>query len=112
MALNVVIDKAVVTGWVNKLLGDKGFELARPINQKNADGQWEVVGKNYFKVWFNEPVELNTEVDVVGRVTVKETEYEGKTRIELHVKALKVTKTVKHWESNPDPLQLKQDAPF
>jgi len=92
MALNIVIDEVTVTGWVNKLLGDKGFELARPISKKNDAGVWEELGKNYFKVWITgQPVELNQRVDVVGRLSIRETEFEGKTRVELHVSATSVT---------------------
>lgn len=111
MALNVTIDQATVTGWVNKLLGEKGFELARPINVKNANGQWDEVGKNYFKVWTSVPVELNTRVDVTGRVTIKETEYEGKTRIELHIRATEVKPTpVPNFGSRKT--EPASDAPF
>ena len=102
MALNIVIDEVTVTGWVNKLLGDKGFELSRPISKKNDAGQWEEVGKNYFKVWITgQPVELNQRVDVVGRLSIRETEFEGKTRVELHISATSVTER----QSNRKPAE-------
>jgi hypothetical protein len=110
MALNIVIDEVTVTGFVNKILGDKGFELARPISKKNDAGQWEEVGKNYFKVWINPvTVEVNQRVDVVGRLSVRETEYEGKTRVELHVSATSVSAAVKRGQSAP---AVDVSAPF
>jgi hypothetical protein len=110
MALNIVIDEVTVTGFVNKILGDKGFELARPISKKNDAGQWEEVGKNYFKVWINPvTVEVNQRVDVVGRLSVRETEYEGKTRVELHVSATSVFAAVKRGQSAP---AVDVSAPF
>lgn len=102
MALNIVIDEVTVTGFVNKLLGEKGFELSRPISKKNDAGQWEEVGKNYFKVWIAPTgFDLNQRVDVKGRLSIRETEYEGKTRVELHISATEVTAAVKRGLSAP-----------
>lgn len=93
MALNIVIDEVVVVGFAKKRLGERGFELARPISVKNEAGAWETTGTNYFKVWIDprnlafDPDNENQRVSVTGRLKISESEYEGKTRIELHITA-------------------------
>lgn len=96
MALNIILDEVTVIGFVNKALGDKGFELARPIRVKNEQGQWETQGSNYFKVWFDpRAVEGFQQAKVTGRLKIWESEYEGKTRLELHLTASSVEEFVR-----------------
>jgi hypothetical protein len=52
---------------------------------------------------------VNQRVDVVGRLSVRETEYEGKTRVELHVSATSVSAAVKRGQSAP---AVDVSAPF
>ena len=93
MALNIVIDEVTVVGFAKKRLGERGFELARPISVKNEQGQWENAGTNYFKIWIDpkliafDPENESQRVSVSGRLKISESEYEGKTRVELHITA-------------------------
>jgi hypothetical protein len=93
MALNIVIDEVTVVGFAKKRLGERGFELARPISAKNEQGQWETTGTNYFKIWIDpkliafDPENESQRVSVSGRLKISESEYEGKTRVELHLSA-------------------------
>jgi len=111
MALNVIIDEVTVIGFANKALGDRGFELSRPISVKNDAGHWEETGRNYFKVWIapeNLAIEIGSsqQVVVVGRLKIFETEYEGKTRIEMHITA----KTAKPYKSHVDAVEARKEA--
>lgn len=109
MSLNIILDEVTVVGFVNKALGEKGFELARPIRAKNeATGEWETKGSNYFKVWFDpRAVEGFQQAKVTGRLKIWESEYEGKTRLELHLTAT----SVEEFTREPKPTAAS-DAPF
>jgi len=109
MEINLVLDEVTVIGYVNKALGDKGFELARPIRVKDeATGAWETKGSNYFKVWFDpRSVEGFQQARVTGRLKIFESTYEGKTRLELHLTATSVEEFVRE----PKPVTVS-DAPF
>lgn len=93
----------------------KGFTLVE--TYKKADGA-EV--KTYYKVWTEESVPSEGNIDVSGILSVRVSEYEGNTRAEIHINKPRIQlsevqtsaprATSAAW-GNPKPVQV-DDAPF
>ena len=114
MALNIVIDEVTVTGWVNKLLGDKGFELARPISKKNDAGVWESTDVTAWKVtaWDKlaenvaESIVKGSPVMVSGRASWKSWEAkDGSKGGAMEITAFEVAVSLKR-----DPVSINKGA--
>jgi len=80
-----------VTGFVERVLGTKGFKLTETHRRKNDAGEWENAGKTFFTVWSATlPVE-GQRVTVVGKQRTVASEYNGSTRYDLVISADLVT---------------------
>ena len=80
-----------VTGFVERVLGTKGFKLTETHRRKNDAGEWENAGKTFFTVWASTLPTEGQRVTVVGKQRTVASEYNGSTRYDLVISADLVT---------------------
>lgn len=80
-----------VTGFVERVLGTKGFKLTETHRRKNDAGEWENAGKTFFTVWSSTLPTEGQRVTVVGKQRTVASEYNGSTRYDLVISADLVT---------------------
>jgi hypothetical protein len=80
-----------VTGFVERILGAKGFKLTETHRRKNDAGEWENAGKTFFTVWSATLPAEGDRVTVVGKQKTVASEYQGQTRYDLVISADLVT---------------------